>query len=304
MKWYMALNEAGTTGDIALHAKLAVLSALRHTALEPHLLYTGARNNFTTWLECQGVKIIDSTLPYHDLMARLTAEQKYDFSSVGHWLRTNLCLEERSDRHALYTDADVLFLRRPQLSGLTPRYFAAAPEFDKTSYNYINAGVMLVNTEGLREDYPLFEAYLRRNIEQNPYGFQVQIAYNQFYRGRWNRLPAGLNWKPYWGHNPNATLLHFHGPKFGAIEAIIEGRWNWDDAHGRQIGSLFASHVHDYTAAYAEAEDYLPQLLPAEQDRLGRFLGSLRTYHPDPLAPKIDLGFTRYHMFPTDLGAF
>jgi hypothetical protein len=300
----MALNEGGTSGDIALHTKIAVLSGIRHTDLSPHLLYTGQRNAFTGWLEDQGVTIVDSTLPYLDLIQRLTAEGRYTMATVGHWLRTNVCLEERQDRHVFYTDVDVLFLRRPRLAGLTPHYFAAAPEFDKNSTNYFNAGVMVVNTEGLREEYALFESYLRLNIEQKTHGFHDQIAYNQFYRGRWNRLPLELNWKPYWGQNDDATLLHFHGPKFAAIEAIIDGRWNWDSSHGRQIGSLFANHVRDYIAAFEALEDYLPQLLPVEQDRLGSFIARLRAYDAGQLAPKIDLGFTKYRMFPADLNAY
>jgi hypothetical protein len=301
MKWYMALNEGGTAGDIALHTKLAVLSAARHTDLAPHLLYTGNRNKFTAWLEERGVKIIESTLPYYDLIASLTAAGRYNLATVGHWLRTNVCLEERTARHVFYTDVDVLFLHQPRLAGFTPRYFAAAPEFDKATRNYFNAGVMVLSPEGLREDYPLFEAFLRRNIEQHTYNFQDQIAYNQFYRGRWDRLPPDYNWKPYWGFNPDAMLMHFHGPKFAAIEAIIDGRWDWDSAHGRQIGSLFANHARDYAEAFEAVEDYLPQLLPAEQDRLSGFIERLRSYDATPLAPRIDLGFTRHRMFPTDL---
>lgn len=289
MKWYIALDEAGTRGDNALHTKLAVLSAARHTDLAPHLLYSGHRNAFTSWLEDHGVTIIDSRLPYLDLIALLFEEGLYDFTTVGRWLRTNLCLEEREDRHVFYTDVDVLFLRRPRLSGITPRYFAAAPELDKTSSNHFDAGVMVVNTEGLREEYAPFEAYLRRNLAQKTYSFQDQIAYNEFYRGRWNRLPPELNWKPYWGQNDHATLLHFHGLQFAAIEKIVDGQWNWDDVYGRQIGSLFASHVRDYAAAFEAMEDYLPQLLPAEQDKLGHLIARLRRYDEAPLAPKIAL---------------
>jgi hypothetical protein len=302
MKWYMALNEAGTSGDIGLHTKLAVLSGIRHTELEPHLLYTGKRNAFTAWLEDQGVTVVDSALPYYDLIERLTKEGRYNLAKIGHWLRTNVCLEERQDRHVLYTDVDVMFLRRPSLAGLTPRYFAAAPEFDKTTTNYFNAGVMVVNTEGLREEYALFEAYLRLKIELETHHFHDQIAYNQFYRGRWNRLPLELNWKPYWGQNDAATLLHFHGPKIAAIESIIDGRWDWDSKHGREIGSQFASHVSDYIAAFEAMEDYLPQLLPAEQDRVSKFISRLRAFDAGQLTPKIDLGFTKFRMFPSDLG--
>ena len=41
-----------------------------------------------------------------------------------------------------------------------------------------------------------------------------QGAYNEFYSGKFvvHRWPL-FNWKPYWGFNARAKLVHFHGPK-------------------------------------------------------------------------------------------
>jgi hypothetical protein len=41
---------------------------------------------------------------------------------------------------------------------------------------------------------------------------------------RWSRLPLEMNWKPYWGWNPDASIVHFHGPKPQFIEAILSGK--------------------------------------------------------------------------------
>ena len=166
MKWYIALNEAGTRGDIALHTKLAVLSARKHTDLVPTLLYTGNRNEFTAWLENHGVNIIQSELPYLSTITDLANENKYTTATVGHWLRTNVCLTEMQDEYVFYTDVDILFLKQPDLALTRPKYFAAAPEFDKNAWNYFNAGVMVLSPAGLREDYPAFETYLIANITE------------------------------------------------------------------------------------------------------------------------------------------
>lgn len=298
MKWYLALNEGGTRGDIGLHTKLAVLSAMKHTDLTPYLLYSGSRNSFTSWLETRGVRIIDSQLPYISVIEELTAAGRYHMLTVGHWLRTNVCLEDHDDDYVFYTDVDVLFLKQPDLEAIRPHYFAAAPEFDRDSWNYFNAGVMVMNPRHMRAEYPLFERYLIDALKEKTHSFHDQIAYNEFYRGRWERLPLELNWKPYWGLNDSARLLHFHGPKLGAISAIIDERWNWDSNHGRQIGSLFIQNFSSYLAFFQKLEMHLPALDPAEQDYLGQLLEKVRTYDPSSHAEEVDISFMNFRMFP------
>jgi hypothetical protein len=298
MKWYFALNEGGTQGDIALHTKLAVLSARKNTTLEPHLLYTGQQNRFTEWLVRQDVKIIQSELPYLDTILGLVAENRYSPKTIGHWLRTNVCLEEKADTHVFYTDVDVSFLHNPYLGNMRPGFFSAAPEFDPSSDNYFNAGVMLANVEGLRSDYPVFQDYLIRNIKQKTYSFHDQIAYNEFYRSRWNRLPVELNWKPYWGLNENAALIHFHGPKIAAISAILDGRWDHSSSHGAQIGSLFAHNTPHYSHYLKAALENAPCLPTEDADMISHLIEKIPAYDPTPA--KGDLSFMKFRMFSDD----
>jgi hypothetical protein len=298
MKLYMALNEGGTKGDIALHMKLAILSARKYSTLKLSLLYTGDRNAFTAWLEDQGVQIIDSQLPYLNVIEELTAAGLYTTNTVGHWLRTNVCTTERYDDYVFYTDVDVMFMQTPQLNTIRPRFFAAAPEFDKDSWNYFNAGVMVLRPRGLREEYPAFEQFLIENIRSKTYAFHDQIAYNQFYKGRWDRLPLELNWKPYWGVNKDAVLLHFHGPKVGAMRAIVDDRWNWESNHGKQIGSMFLGFIDSYIATFEAMKEYLPELLPKEQDQLSQLFELVPKYDRERHAHEVKLDFMKFRMFP------
>lgn len=297
MKWYMALNESGTAGEIGLHTRLAILSAQKHTRLEPVMLYTGDRNDFTRWLERRGVRVIDSEVPYADVIRRLAAEGRYWTATLGHWLRTNVCLVEREDEHVLYTDVDVLFLGAPDLS-LKPRYFAAAPEFDPNSWNYFNAGVMVANVSGLREDYPAFERYMVERIERETYGFHDQIAYNVYYQGKWDRLPLHMNWKPYWGTRSDTSILHFHGPKLHAILSIATGTWNWDSDYGRQLGSLFAANARHYCRAVKTLLSETLDLPAADAEWLGALATKLDSYDESADRDRVDLSFTNFRMFP------
>jgi hypothetical protein len=298
MKLYLALNEAGTHGDMGLHARMAVLSAMHHTDLQPVLLYIGNRNEHTRWFQNKGVTVIDSKLPYIDLIERLTKEGKYWTGSLGHWLRTNVCLEEKSDEHVLYTDVDVVFLSKTSADTLKPAVFSAAPEFDKSSWNYFNAGVMVANVKKLRESYADFENYLVKNIEEHTYGFHDQIAYNIFYRNKWDRLPVKMNWKSYWGLNTEAEIVHFHGPKIGSIISILDKSWNWDDNHGSQIGSLFASSLPAYVGFIKASVESAVGLDTADVDRLLSVAERVANFDASPYCDKISTEFMSYKMFP------
>ncbi len=298
MKLYLALNEAGTHGDMGLHARMAVLSAMHHTDLQPVLLYIGNRNERTSWFERKDVIVVDSKLPYVDLIERLTKDGRYWTASLGHWLRTNVCLEEKLDEHVLYTDVDVVFLSKTIAGSLKPDVFCAAPEFQKDSWNYFNAGVMVANVKKLRESYDEFENYLVKNIEEHTYNFHDQIAYNMFYRNKWDKLPIKMNWKPYWGLNNEAEIVHFHGPKIGSIISILEKSWNWDNNHGSQIGSLFASSLPAYVGFIKASVESAVGLDAADVDRLLSVAERVETFDASPYCDKIDTGFMSYKMFP------
>lgn len=298
MKLYLALNEAGTRGEIGLHTRLAVLSARKNCQFEPVLLYTGERNDATRWLEAHGVRIIDSTVPYVDTIVKLVEEGRYTLATLGHWLRTNVCLVEKDDPFALYTDVDVVFLAGTQAAALKPAYFAAAPEFKPNSWNYCNAGVMVANMKGLRSDYAAFEQYLVENIRSRTYGFHDQIAYNSFYRGRWDRLPLEMNWKPYWGTSSNVEILHFHGPKLGAINSIADRTWDWSTNYGRQLGSLFASSIDAYQYFIGSTLDAALGLPQQDIDYISIILEKLRSFDVAAIEGKVDLSFTNFEMFP------
>ena len=78
---------------------------------------------------------------------------------------------------------------------------------------------MMMNLNTMRRDY---EGLMARSREMlggdTPYD---QLALNDFYAGCWDHLPLEWNWKPYWGHNPDAKIVHFHGPKFQVMRYLL-----------------------------------------------------------------------------------
>ena len=226
MQWYFALTEDSTAfRQYAEMAMVAVHTAKKVTSLEPHCIYDGHENDFTAWLTKRGVRIIRHRSFVREALEELGRRKENPYLAAalsGAFSRIEL--PEIGDRTAdagriLYTDCDVMFLDEvvPELEENACRYFAVAPESDRDDYLNMNTGVMLMNTARLRESLPKFRQYVSQNLAALEAESWDEAAYRWFYRDEngpmWDRLRPELNWKPYWGENPAAKIIHFHGPK-------------------------------------------------------------------------------------------
>ncbi|MGC9269694.1 glycosyltransferase [Acidiphilium sp.] len=299
MRWYFAIDEAGTRSEAGDLAKLAVQSRALCPGLEPRLLYHGARNDFTRWMSDAGVVVIDAVPPCLEAMQAATARGSFRAHSLGHWLRLAIPLIDHDAEFVLYTDCDIVFLRPIDFTAIRPAIFAAAPEFAPDAWNYFNAGVMVLNLAAMRAAQPGFEALIRARLdEDSAANFDDQVALNQAFRGHWDRLDPGLNAKPYWPHDPHAGILHFHGPKLGAIAAIAEGRWDWTDATARSIGTLCAAHIPRYVSWLTDLAERLQLIDMARAIQLHHLAGRLAAHGRDAGTPKLDLSVLTFRMFP------
>ena len=222
MEWYFALTEDSTAfRQYAEMIMVAVHTAQQHTTLQPHCLYDGGDNDFTAWLTKRGVRIIQHRSFVRDALGELGRRKGNPHLAAalsGAFSRVELPEIVTSGR-ILYTDCDVFFLGEvvPELEANACRYFAVAPESARDDYVNMNTGVMLMNTERLRESLPAFREYISKNLAALEAESWDEAAYRWFYRDEkgpmWDRLRPELNWKPYWGENAQAKIIHFHGPK-------------------------------------------------------------------------------------------
>jgi hypothetical protein len=226
MQWFFALTEDSTAfSQYAEMIMVAVHTARKFTSLVPHCIYEGADNDFASWLTKHGVKIIPHRSFLREQLAALGRQKRnphFVAALSGAFSRVELpdiVAQEGGAARVLYTDCDLVFLGEvvPELEANACEYFAVAPEGTQDDYLNMNTGVMLMNTARLRESLPEFREYISRNLAGLEREAWDQAAYRWFYRNDsgplWDRLRPELNWKPYWGHNPAARILHFHGPK-------------------------------------------------------------------------------------------
>ena len=246
MKWYFALNAASLErGPLyGWCVDVAVLSALQHTSLNPHLLFDGEPCAFTDRLERLGVTVVFHRSSLFDAinLAR-PGDIGWQTIAQGAFLRIDIPQLDRDGGFVLYTDCDVMFQREPVLAGIEPRYFAVAPEFVIGDYETMNSGVMVINLAGMRSIAEEFDGFLRSGLAD--FAAYDQGALREFFKGKYDHLPERLNWKPYWGSNRDAEIIHFHGPKPPHARHMLEGDL---DSLPPVLVDLFSSNIQNYAA--------------------------------------------------------
>lgn len=267
--WFFALD--CDKPHLEFYAKQAVLSALHYTSLVPILMLHCHNAELEGWMKSHGVIIVDprnSKLVQYldanpDKLTNLGASTWYRIAipTVIDELITSkhkqvMALHQEDPsllQYALYTDADIVFLRNVHIhEHMLPRYFALPVQGDawccaENKYSkkvHTNAGVILMNVTSFREIESEFTSYVLKNIVQNKpdaHSFNDQTAFHSFFPIRLPHLNViqiinlGLfyntyfkslftkyysdalskfyEWEPYLGVNSEAVILHWHGPK-------------------------------------------------------------------------------------------
>lgn len=235
MKWYFGINDNGIDYFKNM-IKAAVNSCLLNTDLVPHCIYDGnGEHELIQWLIKKNVKIVKHRLTFYELMKEKSQSHKFENTfqfeiAAGAYLRTEIPLIEYDD-FIFYTDVDVLFLKDVHLENEKPYFFSSCaeiaiikgkPQFYKGSFN---SGAMLMNLKNMRSEHSNFMNFLiEKQFDFNSYD---QGALYEYYKEKWTILDEIYNWRPFAGINPEARVIHFHGPKPDAILDYLSTKSNY-----------------------------------------------------------------------------
>ena len=235
MPWVFTYN--GESPGFDYMAKSAVLSAIHVGHVIPYCIYMGDKGDeMYRWLKRQGVHVV-----LHDPSWKVNIVQKYDeakkfakaaatyesiTSLVATFMRFDIPIVHALNQYnyVLYTDVDVLFLKKIDLHSFPPELpEAMSMAFEMDDRFPCNAGVVLYNLPYLRQSYHDFVTFAMHAPGLHfgdEYGPADQGALNQFYEGELGSqcsLPEKFNAKPYklgdLDSLDDVFILHFHGPK-------------------------------------------------------------------------------------------
>ncbi len=225
MKWVFALNakvaEFNRQGEnYELMAKVSVLSAKKNApSLTPIMVYNGKPDEFTEEMISIGVNVVFHELTFQsEVDSAVGRSYTWKQTAKGAFLRLDIPNLFEDNGNLLYTDCDVYFEKDPSSFELKTNHIAVAPEFSINDYVNINTGSMIINLEQAKIRFPKLIEWTKKNISNVP--DYDQGAFKQFFNGGWDKLSPLMNWKPYWGINEEAIIIHFHGPKPVDFDAL------------------------------------------------------------------------------------
>jgi hypothetical protein len=217
MKLFFGTNEQTAETPLIKMLEVSVKSALKNTNFEIFVIFDGDKNKLNLPSD---VRIIEHKHRCYETFKnslRCFNDKNCLAIASGAYLRTEIPYLIKKmgleDEVCLYTDYDVIFQYSnfSVLESLKPPIFAAAPEFNPNEWSYVNTGVMLMNVNYFNEHDNLITDYINNNFED--LHTWDQTLYNNLYSKNFTKLPINYNWKPYWGINENANIIHFHGVK-------------------------------------------------------------------------------------------
>lgn len=255
MKWYFSITEETLDADedhgFLDMIRVAVSSARANTSLRPHLLYDGGENTFTAEMRAAGVTVIRHRISFYDQLERAQKRLRPDWpdymrTAAGAFLRLDIPTIETQEDFVLYTDCDVMFLADPALDRFRPAIFTVASQFDLYGHHKeLNSGVMLMNVRRMRNDLPALLDF-GCDMLHTMHGYDQEFL-RVFYNGKWDPLSPKYNWKPYWGVDSLARIVHFHGPKPAAVlKLLADESYRQDDPVFQSWRNLFFQNRHGY----------------------------------------------------------
>ena len=228
MKCYFCLTEPDERNSVYLDLLYVSLkSARQNTNLDLYVIYDGSENGRCyEILKEFDVHIIKQEFSHKQYLKNVYTEEfmKQLFGKIisldkvsGSFMRLDIPFIEQEDEYVFYADIDVMFLRDfSQEDFGKPKYLAATAEFDKdlNKMTYFNSGIMYLNVQNMKEISNQIFELLKQGIRHES-GIVDQGYLNQLCFDKMTVMPIEFNWKPYWGYNKDAYIIHLHAMKPG-----------------------------------------------------------------------------------------
>lgn len=276
MKVYFTLTDGVENSPINLDMlNVALKSARENTSLKLYALYDGTVDDKAYKIfKANGVNITLCKCSFADKL-----EYYYEQSGtenlrlstkrmLGCFMKFDISLYEKEDEVVLYSDIDTMFMKDAPWDSFNIKRLGVAPEFEKDydiikGYRYFSAGIMMINVPELRKRREKLFEMLDNKIE--PYQeCWDQGFWNELYKDDFEELGLEFNWKPYWGINKNASIIHIHGFKPFSItksdfDFVSSMLLRFSDAHIGWIYyfSIFCKYLGEKSTSNLDTDKYL-----------------------------------------------
>jgi len=206
---YYCIDDIGLTNEVGEMLKMSITSAVENSGLSVKCLYCGDNEKFVNLLSEIGVEVIYTKSRIDDAIIDAHRNINFPLHARGAYLRYEISEIDRNN-YSLYVDCDVFFASKFILPETLPQLVSACNELHNK--NEFNSGVLLFNNVNFKNSVQDFLNYAKANFGSWAVGVD-QRPFNDFYQGSIESLDNSYNWRPSFGINDDARMIHFHGTK-------------------------------------------------------------------------------------------
>jgi hypothetical protein len=239
--WFTAVGNGHET-DYLMMVQAALESALQccSNTIFPVVVIGGDPSIIPKWLidihRSKQVYVVNHNLTFSTRIKKFSKDptikdhgafQRLDIPLLVdeiHGILQENSIDVRKD-YVMYTDADVLLLNLNESNFIKPALIAYGAEDEKGLA--ANSGVLFMNVAAMKKEiFHLFDF-----ADERLWAFPAieQGLVLQYFQGKHQKLEDRYNWKPYWGVNSHAFVVHFHGAKVDrCVECFIKYMYTQD----------------------------------------------------------------------------
>lgn len=283
MKCYFALSDDVTESDSYYAMFMCALeSARKNTSLDLHCLYDFRKtvsdniedDRMYTLLKQYNVTIHLTSIDFEKELCNVYTDDYLKECNVtksslySRFLRFMLGDVEKDDAYIFYADTDIIFLKDFNIDTFAelPESVGVCPEFTNNySYSNFNAGIMLIKLDSYRKAKEQLITFLKNGIKA-PTECCDQGYLNLLYKKNFIRMNNCYNWKPYWGINEDAVIIHLHGLKPTLEEGQAPGYQQYlsflikQNKNAKEGWFYYFSLFSDYASSFVDKEVILSNL--------------------------------------------
>lgn len=214
---YYCIDDIGLTNEVGEMLKMSIASALENSGLCVKCLYCGSNERFINLLSSMGVEVILHKSRIEDAIINAHNTINFPLHARGAYLRYEIS-EIDSNEYSLYVDCDVFFVSKFVLPKSLPTLVSGCKERGRD--DEFNSGVLLFNNINFKKSAHDFLSYAKARFGTWAVGVD-QRPFNDFYKGKLELLDDSYNWRPSFGVNDNASMIHFHGTKLEEVYGFL-----------------------------------------------------------------------------------
>ncbi|WP_250529154.1 glycosyltransferase [Caballeronia sp. ATUFL_F1_KS4A] len=265
---FFCIDDIGMTREVGQWLLVSIKSVLTNTSCTPMVLYCGTSEDAMQRLRDAGAKVKACRSRWAAEIEQGRSTRAFPLHMEGALMRYDIAQLECGDEYVMYADCDTYFFRQPQLDLTSVETVGACVTSRTNGNSHFNSGVILFQTSNYLKQSEVFFRFIESTLGNWLPSSVDEMMFNEYFGTSIVELPAEVNWRPFFGFNPNVDVVHFHGFQLTHTIYMLTRDYRGFERSLLDSDYLFEMAIHRASSLIA-SESYF-----SEMEQRGAFEGT------------------------------